>query len=61
MKLLLIFFLLNLWSCGYPDIDSMPDFKNLILTKDEGIDLCKLHNTDKQMLTDCINKLEAQE
>tara|TARA_Y100000590_G_scaffold457925_1_gene611572 strand:+ start:495 stop:671 length:177 start_codon:yes stop_codon:yes gene_type:complete len=34
-------------SCGYPDIDSVPDFKDVKLTKDELIDLCTNETSDK--------------
>ena len=61
MKYLLIFSFLYLFSCGYPDIDSMPDFKNLTITKDEAIDLCKMNNTDKQLISECVKKLRTQE
>ena len=47
--ILLIFFI-N-FSCAYPDIDSVPDFKNLKVTKEESIDLCKMTKTDKNELS----------
>lgn len=53
---LILFILLS--SCGYPDIDSVPDFKNLTLSKEESIDLCKLLNTDNKALSDCLNKID---
>jgi len=53
---LILFFLLL--SCSYPDIDSMPDFKNLDLSKEESIDLCKLINTDNKDLSDCLKKIK---
>tara|TARA_Y100001970_G_scaffold258631_1_gene338736 strand:+ start:2529 stop:2693 length:165 start_codon:yes stop_codon:yes gene_type:complete len=28
------------FSCGYPDIDSVPDFKKVKLNKNELMDLC---------------------
>ena len=46
------------FSCAYPDIDSIPDFKNLDLSKDESIDLCKLINTDNKDLSDCLKKIK---
>ena len=52
---LLIFFILI--SCAYPDIDSVPDFENLIITKEESIDLCKLTNTDNKNLSNCLDKI----
>jgi hypothetical protein len=45
-------------SCGYADIDSVPDFKDLKLTKDESIELCKIDNTDNDKVKECLKKLE---
>ena len=53
----LILFFLS-FSCAYPDIDSIPDFKNLDLSKEESIDLCKLINTDNKDLSDCLKKIK---
>jgi hypothetical protein len=52
MKLLLFFILFFLSSCGYPDIDSVPNFKNIKLTNDELIDLCQLPSADKSRVVD---------
>ena len=57
MKLILIILLLFLLSCGYPDIDSVPEFKNLNITQQEYIDLCNLSYTDKKKLTKCLNEI----
>lgn len=61
MKYLYLLFLLIIISCGYPDIDSVPDFKDLVITKEESIDLCKLTNTDKIKLQKCIKKINIQD
>ena len=45
-------------SCAYPDIDSVPDVEDLVITKDESIDLCKLTNTDNKSLSNCLDKIE---
>jgi len=58
MNYLVFLFLFYIISCAYPDIDSVPDFKNLTLSKEESIDLCKLINTDIKMQDDCINNIE---
>jgi len=50
-------FILILLSCNYPDIDSVPDFKNLNITEEESIDLCKLANTDIKDLSECLNEI----
>ncbi len=50
---LLIFVIL--WSCSYPDIDSVPNFKDLKLSKEELYDLCQLSSSDKKDIETCIN------
>ena len=35
-------------SCGYPDIDSVPDFKDTKLNDEELLDYCSISNTDKK-------------
>lgn len=49
---LIIFIILS--SCGYPDIDTIPNFEDLVLTEEESIDLCKLTNTDNNELMKCL-------
>ena len=58
MKNPYIFFFFILLSCAYADIDSVPDFEDLVITKDESIDLCKLTNTDNKSLSNCLDKIE---
>tara|TARA_B100000929_G_scaffold222099_1_gene178441 strand:- start:102 stop:293 length:192 start_codon:yes stop_codon:yes gene_type:complete len=53
-----ILFFLILLSCTYPDIDSVPDFEDLVITKEESIDLCKLTNTDNKSLSNCLDKID---
>ena len=52
-KLFLIFFFLLL-SCGYPDIDSVPEFKDVNITEEEAIDLCKINNSGNEQITECL-------
>ena len=47
MKLLIILLIITLFSCSYPDIDSVPDFKDLKLSQEELFDLCQLSSNDK--------------
>ena len=54
IKIVIFFILSFLSSCGYPDIDSVPSFKELDLTEDEIIDLCQLSSTDKSEIDSCI-------
>ncbi len=57
MKLLIFIFMLLL-SCSYPDIDSVPNFKDLKLSEEELFDLCELSSSDKNEIETCIeNKL----
>ena len=56
IKLFLIFLLL-LGSCAYPDIDTVPDFKDVIITEEESIDLCKIDNSDNEQITKCLEKI----
>ena len=52
-KLFLIFLFLLL-SCGYPDIDTVPDFKNVNITEKETIDLCEINNSDNEQIANCL-------
>ena len=53
MKNLYLLFFIIFISCAYPDIDSVPDFENLVITKEEAIDLCNLTNTVNKSLSNC--------
>ena len=53
-----LLFCLILISCAYTDIDSVPDFEDLVITKEESIDLCKLTNTDNKSLSNCLDKID---
>ena len=43
-------------SCKYPDIDTIPDFKDVNLTMKESIELCKIsysnNNQNENLVTD---------
>ena len=52
-KLFLIFLFL-LSSCGYPDIDTVPDFKDVKITEKEAIDLCQINNSDNEQIAKCL-------
>ena len=56
MKILLYFTFFLLVSCGYPDIDSVPSFKDLKLNDKELFDLCQLNSTDKSDIDNCIKE-----
>ena len=38
----ILLFLLS--SCAYPDIDTVPDFKDVIITEEDSIEFCKMNN-----------------
>ena len=57
MKFSVFLLIILLFSCGYPDIDSVPVFDDINISKEESIDLCNLTITDKKLLTDCINNI----
>ena len=48
---ILLFFLS---SCVYPDIDTVPDFKDVNITEKEAIDLCNINNSDNEQITECL-------
>ena len=56
MKLFIILFIITLFSCSYPDIDSVPDFKDLKLSQEELFDLCQLSSNDKKDIDACIEE-----
>ena len=56
MKLFIILIIITLFSCSYPDIDSVPDFKDLKLSQEELFDLCQLSSNDKKDIDACIEE-----
>ena len=54
MKVIFFIILFALCSCGYPDIDSVPNFNNVKLTEVELFDLCQLSSTDKSKTDTCL-------
>ncbi|MDC0058020.1 hypothetical protein OAJ21_02345 [Pelagibacteraceae bacterium] len=55
MKIIIALIFVILLSCSYPDIDSVPNFKDLKLSKEELYDLCQLSSSDKKDIETCIN------
>ena len=47
MKFIVICIFLCLFSCSYPDIDSVPIFNDISLTEEELFDLSELPSADK--------------
>ena len=42
-------------SCGYPDIDNVPDFSKVDLNSDEIIDYCNNVHLEQKNIDKCIN------
>tara|TARA_B100000963_G_scaffold223988_1_gene195296 strand:+ start:252 stop:434 length:183 start_codon:yes stop_codon:yes gene_type:complete len=55
MKYIFVLFLFVLVSCGYPDIDSIPNFDDINLSDEEIADYCSNINTNKKNIDKCIN------
>ena len=53
---LLFFFIV---SCGYPDIDNVPDFKDTQLIDEELLEYCSISYTDKKDVDKCINDYKS--
>ena len=54
LKILLFFFLiLSLFSCKYPDIDTVPNFDSLNISMEESLDKCKIKNRNNNSQIDC--------
>ena len=59
MRIIIFLILFLLVSCGYPDIDSVPSFKDLKLSDEELFDLCQLNSTDKSEIDNCIEEKQT--
>ena len=60
MRIVFFFILFLLVSCGYPDIDSVPSFKELKLNNEELFDLCQLSSSDKSEIHNCIKEKQTK-
>ena len=56
MKILITLIFVCLISCSYPDIDTVPNFKDLNLSNEELFDLCQLSSNDKSNIDNCIKE-----
>ena len=50
---ILLLLLFILFSCKYPDIDSMPRFDALNVSLEETLDKCRIKNRSNNSQTDC--------
>ena len=53
--ILFLFIIFSFFSCGYPDIDNVPDFKKVDLNSDEIIDYCNNVHSEQKNIDNCIN------
>ena len=53
-----LFILFILFSCSYPDIDTVPKFENMGVSIYDYIDLCKLTNSGNEEPIDCFKELK---
>ena len=60
MRYLLISLIFVLLSCGYPDIDNVPDFKDVELSEEEILDYCSSINTNKKNIENCIKDYNSK-
>ncbi len=54
------FILFFLTSCGYPDIDNVPDFNDVYLSDEEINDYCSSINTNKINIDNCVNDYKSK-
>ena len=60
-KYFIIFFLFfSIISCGYPDIDNVPDFNDVYLSDEEINDYCSSINTNKINIDNCVNDYKSK-
>ena len=59
MRVIFYFILFSLVSCSYPDIDSVPSFKDLKLSDEELFDLCQLNSNDKSKIDNCVKEKQT--
>ena len=55
---ILLLLLLVLFSCHYPDIDTVPKFDSLVITEEEEIDKCKIRNLNNYFKENCYKVLK---
>ena len=60
MKYFLLIIFFSTLSCGYPDIDTVPNFESTIITKKELEDLCYMSNTYIKEIEDCIKNIDIE-
>tara|TARA_B100000886_G_scaffold266130_1_gene190462 strand:- start:432 stop:617 length:186 start_codon:yes stop_codon:yes gene_type:complete len=56
---IVIYLLFIILSCGYPDLDEVPDFKNTKFSDDELLEYCSISNRDKKDIDKCVNDYKS--
>ena len=59
-KLYLLFIFFYLSSCGYPDIDNVPNFNEVLKSTEEISDYCSSIHTTKKNIEICINDYKSK-
>ncbi len=57
IKLIIIFLFFLISSCNYPDIDTVPKFKDMNVTLEESIELCKINKSDNSEKEKCYEEI----
>ena len=57
IRLNIIFLFILISSCNYPDIDTVPEFKNMNITLEESIELCKINKSDNSEKEKCYEEI----
>ena len=57
--LTIIYIFFFIFSCGYPDLDDVPDFKDTKLSDDELLEYCSISNRDKKDIDKCVNDYKS--
>ena len=50
---ILLLLLIMLFSCNYPDIDTVPEFNSMNISLEETLDKCKIKNHNNNFKEDC--------
>ena len=56
---IVIYLLFIILSCGYPDLDEVPNFKNTKFSDDELLEYCSISNRVKKDIDKCINDYKS--
>tara|TARA_Y100000590_G_C15691179_1_gene1003439 strand:+ start:1850 stop:2050 length:201 start_codon:yes stop_codon:yes gene_type:complete len=57
VKYIFLIFFIFISSCGYPDIDTVPKFEKMKISKEEATELCKINNSDIDNINKCLSRI----